>query len=77
VSAFPELPPELDETDRLIEALRPLSERRRSREYQESLVLLRAIRLALDLRTCEAILRGEKVPLSRVDPEWAKAYGCE
>jgi hypothetical protein len=46
-----------------------------SHERHESLVFLRALRLATDLETCEAILRGELVPASRIDPEWRRAYG--
>ena len=38
-------------------------------------VLIRAVRLAPDLETCEAILRGEHVPRSRLHPHWAHAYG--
>lgn len=37
--------------------------------------LLKAIRLAPTLEICEALLRGEKVPRSKLDPVWLKAYG--
>lgn len=37
--------------------------------------LLRAVRLAPDLETCEEILRSGRVPKSRLDPYWAKRYG--
>jgi len=36
---------------------------------------LRALRLAPDIDTCAALLRGEKVHISRLDTEWAKRYG--
>lgn len=65
-----------DETDRLLEALDPLLERfRDTRARRESLGLLRAVRLAPDLETCEAIVRGERVPRRRLDPHWTRAYG--
>jgi hypothetical protein len=68
--------PPADETDRFLEALEPILARYRdSKERREADVLFRAIVLAKDLRTCEALLRGEKVPRSRLDPLWAKAYG--
>jgi hypothetical protein len=35
----------------------------------------RAIMLARDLETCKALLRGERVPRSRLDPEWVKRFG--
>ena len=43
--------------------------------HAESLVLLKAVRLAPSIAVCEAILRGEDVPKSQLDPYWAKAYG--
>lgn len=65
-----------DETDRLLEALEPVHERcRDTRARRESLALIKAVRLAPDLETAEAILRGERVPRSRLDPYWCKAYG--
>lgn len=64
------------ETDRLIEALEPILERfRDSRARREHLALIKAVRLAPDLETCEAILRSERIPRSRLGPEWTKAYG--
>lgn len=47
----------------------------RSQERHEALVLMQAIRLARSLEDCEALLRGEKLPRSRLDPIWTKAYG--
>jgi hypothetical protein len=35
----------------------------------------KAFRLAPSVEVLEALLRGERVPVSRLDPEWAKAYG--
>lgn len=58
------------------DALEPvLAKYRDSKARRESLALLKAVRLALDLETCEAILRRERIPRSRLDPEWARAYG--
>lgn len=37
--------------------------------------LKKAVMLAPDLATCEALLRGEDVPISRLDPAWARRYG--
>ena len=34
-----------------------------------------AIMLARDLETCEALLRGEAVPVSRLDPVWMRRFG--
>jgi hypothetical protein len=70
----------VDETDRLIAALdldavRSENRRRESLEYREAAAILRALRLAPTIELGEAILRGEKVPTSALDPEWAKAYG--
>lgn len=60
----------------LLDALGPvLAKYRDTRERRKAQVLIRAVRLAPDLETCEAILRGERVPRSRLDPKWAKAYG--
>jgi hypothetical protein len=53
----------------------PLSLWLESEERRQSLDFLKAIRLAPTLEVCEALLRGEKVPVSRLDPRWRKAYG--
>ena len=64
------------EQDRFMEAMEPLLSRyRESKMRREHLALVMAIRLARDIETAEALCRGEKVPRSRLDPEWAKAYG--
>lgn len=63
-------------TDVFLASLEPvLTKFRDSRARRESLAILRAVRLAPDLETCEEILRSGRVPKSRLDPEWAKAYG--
>jgi hypothetical protein len=62
--------------DPFLDALEPLLARfRDSKERRESLAILRAIRLAVDIETCEELLRTGRAPLSRLDPRWAKAYG--
>lgn len=66
---------ELDASlDAFLAAL-PLDKFRDTRERRESLVILRALRLGPTLEVGEAILRGERVPVSRLDPYWARAYG--
>lgn len=37
--------------------------------------LARAVMLAPTLDVCEALLRGEIVPESRLDPAWVRRYG--
>jgi hypothetical protein len=37
--------------------------------------LYRAIMLAPTLAICEALLRGETVPLSKLDQEWVRRLG--
>ena len=63
------------EDARLAVEFDPVRLRLESTERHDSLVLVRALRLGRDLETCEAILRGERVPASRLDDEWRKAYG--
>jgi hypothetical protein len=63
-----------NETERFIAAL-DLGKHRDTKERRESLALLKAIRLAPSLEVCEALLQGEKVHSSRLDPHWVKAYG--
>ena len=43
--------------------------------HEASLFLLKCVRLARDLPTCEMLLRDEKVPRSCLDQVWVKAYG--
>ena len=45
------------------------------RNADEGRMWLKALRLAPSLDVFEALLRGESVPRSRLDPDWAKAYG--
>jgi hypothetical protein len=35
----------------------------------------RAMMLARSLEVCEALLRGESVPLEQLDPEWVARFG--
>jgi hypothetical protein len=56
--------------------LRADRRRRESTAYLESLIVLRAIRLAPELATCVEILIGcRPIPVSRLDTEWTRAYG--
>jgi hypothetical protein len=48
---------------------------RDSHERRIGLAMLKCVRLAPTLAVCEALMRGEKVPASALDPDWAKAYG--
>ena len=62
--------------DPFLDALEPLlAKYRDSKERRESLLAMKCVRLAPRLEVCEALMRGEKVPTSRLDPEWAKRYG--
>ena len=63
--------------DPFLDALEPsLAKFRDTRARRESHALLRAVRLSPSLEVCETILRNpRKVPISRLDPFWAKAYG--
>jgi hypothetical protein len=62
--------------DPFLDALEPLLARYRdSAARRRHLFDLKCVRLAPDLETCEALMRGEKVPRSKLDPGWAKAYG--
>lgn len=58
----------------LLEAL-DFDRYRDSRARRESLALLKAVRLAPSIEVCEALLRGQRVPRSKLDPTWLKAYG--
>jgi hypothetical protein len=37
----------------------------------------RAMMLAPTLEVCEALLRGEMVPIDRLDPEWVERFGVK
>ena len=45
------------------------------RNADEGRLWLKALRLSPSLDVFEALLRGQSVPKSRLDPKWAKAYG--
>lgn len=68
--------------DAFLDALEPALERarreflrRESREYRQSLELLRAVRCAPNVGVAEAMLRHERVPYSALDAKAAAAYG--
>jgi hypothetical protein len=42
---------------------------------QEAARIWRALMLAPSLGTCRALLRGESVPLDRLDTEWVERFG--
>lgn len=50
-------------------------QRHRAHQARLSAKLHRAIMLAPTIQVCEALLRGEPVPRSELDPLWAKRYG--
>jgi hypothetical protein len=61
--------------DPFLDALEPLLEKfRDTRERRESLFILKCVRLATSLEVCEALMRGEKVRRSSLDPDWAREY---
>jgi hypothetical protein len=63
-------------TDALLTALEPVfTKYRDSQARREANALLKAVRLAPSLDVAEALLRGEAVPKSRLDPKWRRAYG--
>lgn len=39
--------------------------------------LWRAFMLAPSIEVCEALLRGESVPVSRLDPVWVRRFGLK
>lgn len=45
------------------------------RAYPNLSRLERAVNLALTLEACEALLRDETVPLSKLDPSYFRRYG--
>lgn len=59
-------------------ALEPGFERLvRESEDREARRVWRAMMLARDVETCRALLRGETVPLERLDPAWVKRLGVK
>lgn len=49
-------------------------ERKRSAGYEQSLLVLKAVRLCPTVALCERYLRGERIPVSMIDQDWARAY---
>ena len=61
--------------DAFWDAIEPLlAKYRDSADRRRHLFDIKCVRLAPDLETCEALMRGDRIPLSRLDQEWAKAY---
>jgi len=68
--------PFLDALEQVLENARSDRRRRESLAYRQALELLRAVRLSPTLEVCELVLRDRrKIPISRLDQFWAKAYG--
>jgi hypothetical protein len=44
---------------------------------EETRRIWRAMMLAPTLEVCKALLRGEKVPTSKLDPDWVKRFGVK
>lgn len=55
-----------------VEVHHPLTERERSNVYIRE--VFRAMLIARDLETCEALLQGESVPDERIDWEQARRF---
>lgn len=49
--------------------------RRRSEWWQAGNRLWKIMMLAPTIEICEAMLRGEAVPVDRLDPEWVRRFG--
>jgi hypothetical protein len=47
-----------------------------SATHAELAGLYRAVMLSPSLEVCEALLRSEKVPLHKLDPEWVRRLGA-
>ena len=53
-----------------------LEEQAREQQREDAIYRLgRAVMLAPNIAICEALLRGEHVPISRLDPDWVRRYG--
>lgn len=62
--------------DAPLDALEPvLAKFRDSAARREGREMIKAVRLAPTLEVCEALLRDEPVPKSRLDQEWLSRYG--
>jgi len=55
----------------------PVAQHLESAEREWAGELWRALCLAPDLETLEALLDGESVPLTRLDPYWSKRFGLK
>jgi hypothetical protein len=47
----------------------------RARHWSDASRIWRAMVLASDLPTCEALLRGVSVPVDRLEPKWVRRFG--
>lgn len=61
--------------EQLVQLLRSTDPERILWRTQYERRLARAVLLAPTLEVCEALLLGEPVPRSRLDPLWARRYG--
>jgi hypothetical protein len=50
-------------------------ERERNQQSRYSARVWRAVMLSPRVGTCGALLRGESVPIERLDPSWVKRFG--
>jgi hypothetical protein len=66
---------EIRENARLAVEYDPVCTTMESAQARASRRLWKAIMLAPSLEICEALLRGESVPLDRLNPEWVKRFG--
>lgn len=60
-------------TEQLVELLRTTDPERI--RWRAGSRLARAVLLAPSIDVCEALLLGEAVPLSRLDPVWVRRFG--
>jgi hypothetical protein len=56
-------------------AIDELARTREAREREEASRGWRALMLATDIETYEALMRGERVPRERLDPLWLARFG--
>jgi hypothetical protein len=57
------------------EALELEEQMRRLRAEDETTRIWRAVMLAPTLEVCRALLAGERVPLTQLDPVWVRKFG--
>jgi hypothetical protein len=50
---------------------------RRELSWPDARRLWRAMMLSPSIEVCEALLRGESVPVSRLDPLWVQRFGLK